>query len=58
MRNKKNAETKRCPFYDEICLESECRLYSEKLKNCLFDVVCHNLYTLRETIKGIHLIKE
>ena len=55
MLNKNHVETKRCPFYDEICLEDKCQLYNEKLKNCLFEVVCNNLYTLREAIKGIYL---
>ena len=58
MRNKKSVGIKKCPFYDETCLEDKCQIYNEKLKNCLFYLINYNLYTLRETLKGIHLIKE
>ena len=58
MRNKKSVGIKKCPFYDEDCLEDICQIYNEKLKNCLFYLINYNLYTLKETLKGIHLIKE
>ena len=58
MRNKKSVKTKKCPFYDETCLESKCTIYSEMLKNCLIDVLAYNLYCLNETLKAKQLIKE
>lgn len=54
MKFKKN-ERKKCPFFQEDCLQNDCMLFHEEFKRCQIDLGTFNLFLL---VKQLESMKE
>lgn len=52
MKFKKN-ERKRCPFFQEDCLQNGCMLYHEEFDKCEVNLITYNAYILAKQLKAL-----
>jgi len=39
-------ESKKCPFFQQDCLQSQCNLYHEEFDRCEISLITYNMYKL------------
>jgi len=48
LRKDKN---KKCPFFKEDCLQSQCKLYHEEFDRCEISLINYNMFKLTQQLK-------
>ncbi len=43
---------KKCPFFQEDCIQKNCKLYHEEFDRCEISLITYNLYKLIQELKG------
>jgi hypothetical protein len=44
---------KKCPFFQEACLQDSCKLYHEEFDRCEISLITFNMYKLAQQFKSI-----
>lgn len=44
---------KKCPFFQEDCLQDRCKMYHEDFDRCEISLITYNLYILAKQLKPV-----
>lgn len=54
MIRKNKAQSKVCPFLDQVCRGHECMIFNERFERCDIGLLAYNAYLLSESIKSLN----